>query len=679
MPGGIDREVVTRLAPEPITEKEKECIKGIDATELGIFTHRLEMIASECKEMLLKLGASTGCRWGDIGFGIYTSSGDNAMASTGIYFHTILGQIPLKYIIKHWADDPSVGIKPGDAFFCNDPLYGGVHGCDMGVWTPIFYEDELVCWAGSVIHTGENGSTEPGGSPTQSRSRYDEGLLIPPIKICENYLLKEDFMNMVCHMIRDPRSFTLDIKARLAACRLGERRIVELVTEKGANFVIGAIRSLIETTANAARMRLRQYNDGVFRVARFTDAVGTEDGLMKTTITMEKRGDSLFFDFTDTSPEVRDHPCNTHWIGVLGVCCIYFCGYLFPDLPSNAGLLAPLQWKVPENTYINPSMESPTGLSPFAQTNSEIGMAQLGAKLIFSQDPDRSVAPGWCAFNMPYFGGLNQWGEPVADVTADINGAGYGASRDRDGISVGGAVFAPESDTGDAESGELYLPWLYLFRGFLPSSFGHGKFRGGAGMNYAMVVHNVPWVFLGGLGFGSKFPALYGLFGGYAPPTIPFTRIRQSNLKELLEKSDPNTPSSARMLYEGKAIKGSYTVDSYPSVVQPMVDGDMIVGSMGGGASYGDTIERDPRLVMQDLEGGLISHWVARNVYKVVYDEDTLIVDEEKTKLRREQEMADRKRRGLKYEEFEREWLKIKPKDEVLKFYGNWPHPSQQE
>ncbi len=197
-------------------------------------------------------------------------------------------------------------------------------------------------------------------------------------------------------------------------------------------------------------------------------------------------------------------------------------------------------------------------------------------------------------------------------------------------------------------------------------------------MNYAMQVHNVPWVLLGGIGFGSKFPVVHGLFGGYAPPTIPFTRIRQSNLKELLEKSDPNIPSSARMLYEGKAIKGSYTVDSYPSVVQPMVDGDMIVGSMGGGAGYGDAIERDPQLVMQDLEGGLISHWVAKNVYKVVYDENTLIVDDEKTKLRRQQEMADRKRRGLKYEKFETEWLKMKPKDEVLKFYGHWPHPSEQ-
>lgn len=684
MPGGIDKEVVKRISPEPITETEKECMKGIDPTELGIFAHRLEMITSECKEMLLKLGASTGCRWGDIGFGIYTSSGDNAMASTGIYFHTILGQIPLKYIIKHWSDDPSVGIKPGDAFFCNDPLYGGVHGCDMGLYVPIFHQGEIVCWSASVIHTGENGSCEPGGAPISSRSRYDEGLLIPPIKICEGYQLKEDFMNMVCHMVRDPRSFTLDIKARLAACRLGEKRVSEVIEERGISFVTGAIRSLIEETANAAKVRLRQYNDGVYRQLRWTDAIGTEHGLMKITIVMEKKGDSLFFDFTDTSPHVPDHSCNSQWMGVLGVSAIYFCGYMFPDLPANSGLLAPLNWRVAENTVVNPGFECPTGNSPFVQISVEHGVTQLGAKLVFAADPDRAVASGFSGFNMAYFGGINQFGEPIADMSVEINGAGYGATRNRDGVDVAGAIFAPESDSGDAESEELHLPFLYLYRSFLQNSFGHGKFRGGAGMNFAIEVHNVPpaffggLVFLGGMGFGSSMSMTQGLFGGYAIPTIPFVRITQNNMKELWQKSDPNIPSSTRMLFDKRAIEGAYRVDAYPSPVEPMVNGDIVVGALGGGAGYGDAIERDPQLVMEDLDKGLISHWVARNVYKVVYDEDTLLVDDEKTKLRREQEIADRKSRGLNYEEFEKEWLKMKPKDEVLKFYGNWPYPSQQ-
>lgn len=494
MPGGIDREVINQIRPEPITEREKEYMKNIDSTELGIFSHKLEMITHECKEILLKLGASTGCRWGDIGLGIYTCSGDNAMASSGIYFHTILGQIPLKYIMKHWQNDPSVGVKPGDAFFYNDPLYVGTHGADQGIGTPVFYKGEFVCWVGSVIHTGENNSVEPGGVPTGSRSRHDEGLLIPPIKICENYLLKEDWMNMICHLVRDPRSFTLDIKARLAACRLGEKRILEVCEEKGVGFVIGGIRSIIQETENSAKMRLRDMNDGIFRQPRWVDIAGTDSNLVKIMMTMEKREDSILLDFTDSSPNLTDRMSNSHWTGVLGVCCIYFVAYLFPDLPSNGGLLAPLKWKVPHDSVVNPNIECPTAGAPHVQMSAEHGMNRMGAKLIFATDPERVVASGFCGFNMSYFGGRNQFGEPIADNTSDLNGAGYGARRNRDGVNVAGAVYAPQSDTGELETEELRLPFLYLYRGFLQNSFGHGKFRGGAGLSYAIKVHNVPMV-----------------------------------------------------------------------------------------------------------------------------------------------------------------------------------------
>jgi hypothetical protein len=76
---------------------------------------------------------------------------------------------------------------------------------------------------------------------------------------------------------------------------------------------------------------------------------------------------------------------------------------------------------------------------------------------------------------------------------------------------------------------------------------------------------------------------------------------------------------------------------------------------------------------MKDIEDGVISHWVARNIYKVAYDEKALEVDEEETERLRRQEKEARKQRGLKLAEFEKEWLKKKPSDENLEFYGEWP------
>jgi len=229
------------------------------------------------------------------------------------------------------------------------------------------------------------------------------------------------------------------------------------------------------------------------------------------------------------------------------------------------------------------------------------------------------------------------------------------------------------SEPGEVESLESHLPFLYLYRGFHKDSCGHGKYRGGVGMDYAVKIHAVPNAALGTWGFGSKITLSQGLYGGYGVPALPFIAISDSNLDDMLSRSDVNIPGSAEALYKEQAIKGHYRLRGYPCVAEPTREGDLVAGGTGGGGGYGDPIERDPSLVMMDLEKEAISHWAARNVYKVVYDEKRLAVDEEKTKSLREQERKDRKARGKKYAQFEKEWLKKRPNEETLEFYGTWP------
>jgi len=127
------------------------------------------------------------------------------------------------------------------------------------------------------------------------------------------------------------------------------------------------------------------------------------------------------------------------------------------------------------------------------------------------------------------------------------------------------------------------------------------------------------------------------------------------------------------MTFDEKAIEGPYQPGIFPSPPMPTMGWDIVVGGHGGGGGYGDPIERDPQLVMKDLENGIISHRAARDIYRVAYDREMLVADEDKTKALREQERADRKKRGKKYAEFEEEWLKQKPSPEALQFYGEWP------
>jgi len=674
MPGAIDYEIGKRLHPEPPTEEELENMKDIEPTSAGIFLHKLLTITSEGNETLVKLGASTGCRWGDTAAAIYTKSGDSAVCASGLYFHSVLGSTDIKYIMKYWLNDPSVGVKPGDAFFCNSPYIRGTHPPDMAIYAPIFYDDRLVCWIGAVVHSGECGACEPGGMPTGSRSMYDEGLQVPAMKIAENYRLKEDVLNYFNHMVRDPRAMTLDIKARMACLRTVEKRLLTVIEKVSPEYLIGILRYIINVTGEATRKRISQWTDGRYSFVQFIDAVGIFQRLTKVAVTLDKQGAHLYFDYDGSSPEVLDRVANSPGTGVIGVNTVYLLGHLFYDLPHNSGILEPMSFKMPDGTIVNASRESPKAGCAYVHEAGSLAVQYVLQNLVYAAGPDRVEPAGNRGFDTLSYGGVNQYGEPFADAGAEMNGIGFGARSYKDGVDVAGAYFAPmTSEPGEVESLESHLPFLYLYRGFHQDSCGHGKYRGGVGMDYAVKIHAVPGAAMGTWGFGSKITLSQGIAGGYGVPALPYLTISNANTDEMLQNTDPNIPGSARMLYQDQAIKGQYTLRGYPAVAEPTREGDVVAGGTGGGGGYGDPIDRDPSFVMNDLEKGAISPWAAKNVYKVVYDEQRLAVDEEKTKSLREKEREDRKVRGKKYGEFEKEWLKKKPSDETLEFYGTWP------
>jgi N-methylhydantoinase B/oxoprolinase/acetone carboxylase alpha subunit len=677
MAGGIDYEVRTKFHPEPPTLEEQKGMDRIDPTLAGIFGHKLLTIAMEGNEMVIKLGASTGCRWGDTAVAIYTASGDNAMCATGLYFHAVLGTLSVKYIIKHWLNDPAVGVKPGDAFFSNDPFYAGVHAADMGIFAPVFYRDKLVCFVGAIVHSGECGACEPGGMPTTSKSIYDEGIQFPPTKIAENYMLREDLLNAMNHMVRDPRVLTLDIKARMAALRVVEKRLQAAVEKVGTQQFISMLRYMIDIAAEGAKKKIREWNDGTFKHVEILDSVGPISQAMKISLTLEKRGDTLYFDYDGTSPEVKDLASNAIPIGIMAIQMTYWMAHLFSDLPHNTGLLIPLRYKMPDGSMINASRESPKAGSPFTMNLNRQILWQVIQKVIYSTMKEMVLAQPAHSFNTVVYGGLNQYGAPFADAGAEMNADGYGARIDKDGVNSAGASFAPmSSEPGEVESLESALPFLYLYRSLHRDSCGHGKFRGGVGMDYAISVYDVPGIAFGSWGFNSRATINQGLFGGYGSPVMPFVRITNTNLKELFnspDAKDMTLPSKSWMTYEKMGIGGKYEADKYPSPPRPVKEYDIVAGGSAGGGGYGDPIERDPQLVMKDLEEGIISHRVARDIYHVAYHQETLLVDEEKTKALRKAERRNRKKRGVKYVDFEREWLKLRPDQEILQFYGDWP------
>ncbi|MCB2227092.1 MAG: hydantoinase B/oxoprolinase family protein [Desulfarculaceae bacterium] len=671
-----DMEVVQRLKPEPMTPRETAAQDKIDDVEYDIFVHKMNMVAQEGKETTMKLGASSGMRWGDVAFGIYTAQGDLAVVATGIWFHAVLGQLPVKYIVKHYLDDESVGVKEGDSFFFNDPFYGGVHPADMGLCVPVFHEGELICFVGAVVHSGENGGTDPGGVCPRARTKYDEGFIAPPIKVGENYVLREDILAMMASMNRDARTMILDIKARLAACRIAQRRILDFASQKGSDLVVGGLRRILAVTADAARQKVSQLNDGVFRQPRFMDTVGMAEDLTKINLAVVKKGDTIKLVFEDTSPMLPDKPLNSFFQGIIGMAMVYFCGWFLHDLPANNALLAPMEWEFPEDCLLNAKGEAPTTMAPFPQTLFANAMFMAGARMTYHMDPSRAQASWFQGFGVPLFGGMNQWGEPVADITPEMNATGAGARSDQDGVNGAGAFFATMSDCSDVETTEADRPFMYLFRNYFKNSYGHGKYRGGAGIGFGMKMHHVPGVAMGCFGFGSRFPATLGIFGGYAVPPVFLSTVRQSNLGGLLSASENSLPCNLDQVYgEGNPEEGQREYHHITHPIQLFMYGDTFYVPVGGGAGYGDVLERDPQAALNDLAEGLVSEWVVDHVYKVSYDPDTLRLDEEATKARRQEAVAARLASAKPYDEFEAEWLKLSPSEDVLNCYVTYPHP----
>lgn len=671
-----DHEVVQRLRPEPMTEAEAAAQAHIDPVEFDIFKHKMHMIALEGKETTMKLGASTAMRWGDVAFGVFTRQGDLSVCATGIYHHAVLGQLPLKYAVKHWVDEPSVGVRDGDSFFYNDPFYGGVHNADMGLAVPVFYKGELMCFIAAAVHTGEAGGTEPGGTCNTAKTKYDEGLLVPPIKIGENYQLREDILNMLAAMTRDPRTMILDIKARLAAARIAQRRVLEVIEEKGPEFFIGGLRRILTQTGEAAKRRVAELNDGIYRQPRFLDTVGTESGLTKINLTMIKQGDRIIMDFENTSPLVEGRPINSFFQGILGLSCVYYCGWLFHDLPANNGLLEAIDWRFPDDAMVNAKGDASTSLAPLVQTCFTQGIFLTGARMTYSYDSSRAVAAWFSGFAIPTFGGINQFGEGIADITPEINATGCGARPDMDGVEAAGAFFATMSDCSDVEATESDRPFLYTFRNLFNNSYGHGKQRGGCGVGFGLMVHDTNRFMLGSMGGGSRFPTTLGLFGGYAVPPVFVQTVHDSNLKTLMADGETPLPHNLSGVFaaDNPEIGTKQAVD-VSMVVQPFNDGDTYYVGVGGGGGYGDPLEREPASVLGDLRNGRVSHWAAANIYKIAYDTETMRFDAEGTDALRKAARAERLARAKPYGDFVKDWSKLSPPEDALRYYGSWPNP----
>jgi len=352
------------------------------------------------------------------------------------------------------------------------------------------------------------------------------------------------------------------------------------------------------------------------RIAEIPDGTWSETGSIhagetwNVHVTLNKQGERLLFDFTGSSPQAKKG-INLPYHATFGACYEAILSTMAYDLPKNHGALNPIEVIAPPGTVVNSLPPAPVSLN----TTSGGSIAKFVANAVITQM--LATSEKWrgevMALNVGHrlarHAGVNQHGNYYVSTLSEGALDGTGARSYRDG-----------DDTGDGLSShniewlEANFPLLYLFRRNIKGGGGAGKYRGGAGSESALTVHDAPEGKIKGvaLGVAGLRNSGQGLFGGY-----------------------PGAPSLL-MLTEGARVEETIAEDTAPdqlddlggkSSLLPYCEfdlgrNDVLYMRMASGGGYGDPLEREPQRVLRDVEEGVVSRQEAREIYGVAIDGD---------------------------------------------------------
>ncbi|MCZ7526646.1 MAG: hydantoinase B/oxoprolinase family protein [Acidimicrobiia bacterium] len=413
-------------------------------------------------------------------------------------------------------------------------------------------------------------------------------------------------------------------------------------------------------------------NDGIYRQDVFLENAGEgKYGLINCRVEVEKRGEVCTIRHYG-SPRVLLGNFNMFPHMQIAMFACYLFQYLFHELPATTGYYEPFRFEFQEGSFFMADPEDATSLGVATHAQVITAVHNCMEKMKFGSPEHDNVVAGWPGTsNTVAVGGVDAHGQPFSAWDQGIpNGVGMGARWDSDGIDVGGFIWCAIGEFLDSEQIEHQFPLLPVYRNvYWRDAVGYGKFRGGRSMNAMYQIHGVPGVAAVSIGGFSGRPMAPGLMGGYPSRPVAFALVQNHNLEEL--KAQNRIPHD---LYEAvERIEGDWMFKHQNSGMEMLVEGDLFLACAPSGAGYGDVLERDAELVMDDLRSKTISHRTARDVFKVVYREDNLVIDHEATELARKEEREARLARARPYGDWIEGWPERRPPEHVMTLYGEWP------
>ncbi len=406
----------------------------------------------------------------------------------------------------------------------------------------------------------------------------------------------------------------------------------------------------------------------------FPDGTLRENCLIKICLEARKRGDVLELDFRGTSPQFLNRANNTELQALKGMLAQEFLTFVWPDQPRNQAVFAPMRLITDHGSAVDCTREAPTAQSMMTFFPAFTALQMVVPKFLHAcaKRYTNIHAPWYNMITTFIYGGVNQYGETVGNLCADLNGMSGGARENAAGENSIAPIFAAMTDLGEQELLEEETPIVKIVpHRLLCDNQGFGKYRGGTGYQVIATVRRSDAFGFMTTCVGSKFPSTYGLFGGYGAPTYPLCKVKGVNAFERLVELPEEKWTIPSIMNERPFPEAKYSTHHMGMQFEIVKQGEVYMISQGAGGRYGDPLDRDPETVMRDVREGLVSDWVAQEIYRVVYDPRTRSVDAEATERARVEERQHRIQRGKPYDDFVREWVQPEPPENVS-YYGSW-------
>jgi len=485
---------------------------------------------------------------------------------------------------------PAGFYKPGDVFITNDPWALAGHLNDVCVMSPIFYKDRLVAFTACVFHHSDIG----GRVASDNHDVFEEGIFIPLVKLYDQGVLNKSVIDMIRWNVRTPDEVTGDIRSQIAANHVCSEKICQMLKDSDLENLDDLADQIISLTEKSMREEIDKIPDGLYHARGLVEQMkGKEDIVIQAKV--EVKGSDIIVDLDGSSPQVN-------WGG--NVVFNFTYAYVFmavksmfaPDIPNNDGCAKPIQLSAPEGCVVNCKFP--------AAVAARMGVGHFLTEVIYRALsgvlPKKVIAgSGGTPAAMNVFYGRRKDGRNWHSVI--IRGGGMGASAASDGNYV--YIFPANGANTPVEIFESDTPLIVEKRELLIDSGGPGRTKGGLGKRELFRVPDdeyapIPPVNLGIQAGRYLYPA-EGLYGG-------------------------KTGTRAQFLVNEKP-GNSYGLTQ-------MKPGDVVTIDAPGGGGYGNPLERDIDMVVNDVKQGYVSLKSAKKDYCVVIDQKSYKVNEKETK-----------------------------------------------